>query len=146
MTRATPPASWMSDAVNRPPGCMSATTGVRSATRPNSSMSSGIPNSWAIASMCRTPLVEPPVAAIEAIPFSRARRSTNADGRTSRRTRSITSSPVRAGGLVLPGSSAGMPFRPAGDRPMNSMTVLIVFAVYWPPQAPAPGQAAFSTS
>ena len=29
---------------------------------------------------------------------------------------------------------------------MNSSTMLIVFAVNWPPQAPAPGQAAFSTS
>ena len=26
------------------------------------------------------------------------------------------------------------------------MTVLIVFAVNWPPQAPGPGQATFSTS
>jgi hypothetical protein len=29
---------------------------------------------------------------------------------------------------------------------MNSMIVLMVFAVYWPPQAPAPGHAAFSMS
>ena len=42
--------------------------------------------------------------------------------------------------------SAGMPFRPAGESPMNSMTVLIVLAVYWPPQAPGPGQATFSIS
>jgi hypothetical protein len=27
---------------------------------------------------------------------------------------------------------------------MNSITIAIVLAVYWPPQAPAPGQAAFS--
>ena len=29
---------------------------------------------------------------------------------------------------------------------MNSMTVDIVLAVYWPPQAPGPGHAAFSIS
>src|SRR5438876_817761 len=61
MTSATPPASYMSAAVNRPPGAMSATIGVRSAISPNSSMSSEIPNSWAIARRWRTPLVEPRV-------------------------------------------------------------------------------------
>src|ERR1700693_190134 len=77
---------------------MSATIGVRSATAPNSSRSSGIPYSWAIASRCRTPLVEPPVAATLAIPFSSALRVTIDDGRTSRRTRAITRSPgARAG-------------------------------------------------
>ena len=35
-------------------------------------MSSGIPNSWAIASRWRTPFVEPPVAATDAIAFSSA--------------------------------------------------------------------------
>ena len=29
---------------------------------------------------------------------------------------------------------------------MSSITIDIVLAVYWPPQAPGPGQAAFSTS
>ena len=58
----------------------------------------------------------------------------------------MTSSPVVWAAASLAGSSAGMPFRPAGESPMNSRTVLIVFAVNWPPQAPGPGQAAFSTS
>jgi hypothetical protein len=91
-------------------------------------------------------LVEPPVAATLAMPFSSAARVTIDDGRTSRRTRSMTSSPVRRAAASLAGSSAGMPFKPAGDSPMNSMIVLIVLAVYWPPQAPAPGQATFSIS
>ena len=42
--------------------------------------------------------------------------------------------------------SAGMPFRPAGLSPRNSRIVDIVFAVNWPPQAPAPGQATDSSS
>ena len=51
----------------------------------------------------------------------------------------MTSSPDRRAASSLAGSSAGMPLRPAGDRPRNSMTMLIVLAVYWPPQAPGPG-------
>ena len=58
----------------------------------------------------------------------------------------MTSSPQRRAASSFAGSSAGIPLRPAGERPMNSMTVLIVFAVYWPPQAPAPGQATLSIS
>ena len=99
-----------------------------------------------MASRCRTPFVEPPVAATEAIAFSIERRSTIADGRTSRRTRSMTSSPQRRAAASLAGSSAGMPFRPAGESPRNSSTIDIVLAVYWPPHAPAPGQAAPSIS
>ena len=121
-------------------------SGVRSAIAPNSSMSSGMPYSWAMASRCRTPLVEPPVAATLAMPFSSAWRVTIEEGRTSRRTRSMISSPVRWAAVSLAGSSAGMPFRPAGESPMNSITVLIVLAVNCPPQAPGPGHAAFSTS
>ena len=90
--------------------------------------------------------MEPPVAATEAIPFSRARRSRIAEGRTSRVTRSMTSSPHCRAAASLAGSSAGIPLRPAGESPMNSITVLIVFAVYWPPQAPAPGHEAPSMS
>ncbi len=64
-------------------------------------MSSGMPNSWAMASRWSTPLVDPPVAATLAMALSSAVRVTNADGRASRRTRSITSSPDLAGRLVL---------------------------------------------
>ena len=80
--------------------------------------SSGIPNSWAIASRWRTPFVEPPVAATEAIAFSSASRVTIvrradvvADERPS------TSSPAARAASSLSGSSAGMPLRPAGERP-----------------------------
>jgi hypothetical protein len=39
-----------------------------------------------------------------------------------------------------------MPFSPAGEMPRNSSAVDIVFAVNWPPQAPAPGQATDSSA
>jgi len=42
--------------------------------RSKSSSSNGIPSSRAIASRWRTPFVEPPVAAIEAMAFSREAR------------------------------------------------------------------------
>ncbi len=58
----------------------------------------------------------------------------------------MTSSPVALAAASLAGSSAGIPLSPAGDSPRNSITMLIVLAVNWPPQAPGPGQAAFSTS
>ncbi len=105
-----------------------------------------MPNSWAMASRCSTPLVEPPVAATLAMPFSSEARVTIDDGRTSRRTRSMTSSPDLNAACSLRGSSAGIPLSPAGDNPMNSSTMLIVLAVNWPPQAPGPGHAAFSIS
>ena len=91
-------------------------------------------------------MVEPPVAATLAMPFSIEARVTIDEGRTSRRTRSITSSPDLNAASSLRGSSAGMPFSPAGDNPRNSSTMLIVLAVNWPPQAPGPGHAAFSIS
>ena len=39
-----------------------------------------------------------------------------------------------------------MPLRPPGLIPRNSSAVDIVFAVNWPPQAPAPGHATLSSS
>ena len=145
-TSATPPASKMSVATNFPPGLRLATIGVRAAIWSNSSIENGIPSSCAIASRCRTPLVDPPVAATDAAAFSIASRVTICDGRTSSRTSCMTSRPHSSAASPLPRLSAGMPFRPAGLMPRNSSAVDIVLAVYWPPQAPAPGQATDSTS
>ena len=58
----------------------------------------------------------------------------------------MTISPQRAAALSLSGCSAGMPFRPAGERPRISRTIDIVLAVYCPPHAPAPGQLTDSIS
>ena len=136
----------MSVATNSPPGLRLATIGVRPAMRSKSSIENGMSSSRAIASRCSTPLVEPPVAATEAAAFSSASRVTICEGRTSSRTSCITSSPAFSAASPLPRLSAGMPFIPPGERPRNSSAVDIVLAVYWPPQAPAPGQAADSTA
>ena len=39
-----------------------------------------------------------------------------------------------------------MSFRPIGDRPRAVIASAIVLAVNWPPQAPGPGRASFSTA
>jgi hypothetical protein len=48
--------------------------------------------------------------------------------------------------LILAGDSAGFDEDPGRQRPIASMAVDIVFAVYIPPHAPAPGQACCSRS
>ena len=91
-----------------------ATTGVRAAMRSKSSRASGRPSSRAIASRWRTPFVDPPVAAMEAIAFSSASRVITCDGVTSRRRRSMARRPASSAASRFAGSSAGMPFSPAG--------------------------------
>src|SRR3989449_134201 len=119
-TRATPPARWRSVATKRPPGLRSATTGVRVAISSKSSSSSGMSSSRAIASRWRTALVEPPVAATAAIAFSIDARVIIAEGRKFSRTRSSASLPVCSAASAFAGSSAGIPFSPAGLMPRNS--------------------------
>ena len=111
-----------------------------------SSIVKSIASSFAIATRCRTPFVEPPVAATEAAAFSRDAFVMIWEGRTSRRTRSTVSRPASAAASSFEVSSAGMSFRPAGLMPRNSRAVAIVLAVNWPPQAPAAGHATDSSS
>src|SRR5207245_3931499 len=40
----------------------------------------------------------------------------------------------------------GIELKPTGERPITSINIDIVFAVYWPPHAPAPGHATASSS
>ena len=90
--------------------------------------------------------MEPPVAARATIAFSSASRVMIDDGLVSLRTRSRISRPACSAAAGFAGSSAGMSFAPEGLIPRNSSSVAIVFAVNWPPQAPAPGQATLSSS
>ena len=84
----------MSVATYWPPGLRLARIGVRAETSSKSSSSYGIPSSRAIASRCRTPFVEPPVAAIEAAALSSASRVMIWLGRRSLRSSSIASRPA----------------------------------------------------
>ena len=67
-------------------------------------------------------------------------------GRWPRRRTSITSSPTCVATASLRPSSAGTIEEPAGEMPSASKAIAIVFAVNCPPQAPAPGDAASSSS
>ena len=91
-------------------------------------------------------MVEPPVAMTPAIAFRRARFVMIDRGVTPLRSSSITSPPLSKATSAFFGSAAGTPLNPIGEIPSISNAVDIVFAVNWPPQAPAPGQARLSIS
>ncbi len=121
-----------------------ATTGVRAATRSKSSIVNGMPNSRAIARRWRTPLVEPPVAGDRQPRRSRAPPASRSakDGVFAPDERPSRAAPSRMAASVLPRIERRDAVEPArGSGPRNSSTVDIVFAVNWPPHAPAPGQA-----
>ena len=109
--------------------------------------SSSTPASRAIASRCRTPLVEPPLAATAAIAFS----SDVAGDDVARAQAAGEHVHDELAGLVgdrrpWSASSAGTIAEPIGEMPSISKAIAIVLAVNWPPQAPAPGEAASSSS
>ena len=142
-----PPARCMSAATKRPEGFRSASSGVRSLTFWKSSMCSGTPISRAIASKCRTALVEPPVAATPAMAFSNAARVRMSFGvMPFLQQIHHDFAAVRTRSHLSCGSMAGTLLKPMGERPIISITVDMVLAVYWPPHAPAAGQATFSSS
>ena len=59
---------------------------------------------------------------------------------------SSTSRPHSSATLPFLPSSAGTIELPIGEMPSTSKAIAIVFAVNWPPHAPAPGLAWFSRS
>ncbi len=136
-----PPALYISVATKRPLGFKSANSGTVLLMRSKSSMFSSRPASRAIARRCSTALVEPPVAATDAIALSIESRVMSWRGRTLRFSRSITSAPASRPMRAFSGSSAGTSLKPIAEMPRNSATVDIVFAVNCPPHAPAPGHA-----
>ena len=91
-------------------------------------------------------MVEPPLMATAAIAFSRPGLVMIALGRWPRRRTSITSSPISRATSSLRPSSAGTIEEPAGEIPSTSKAIAIVLAVNWPAHAPAPGEAASSSS
>ena len=90
--------------------------------------------------------MEPPLQAIAAIAFSKLWRVMMSLGRRPRLSTSMTSAPACSATCALRGSTAGTMYRPDGEIPSTSNAIAIVLAVNWPPQAPAPGEAASSIS
>ncbi len=58
----------------------------------------------------------------------------------------MTSRPASTATSALRPCSAGTIDEPIGEMPSTSKAIAIVLAVNWPPQAPAPGLAASSSS
>ncbi len=90
--------------------------------------------------------MEPPLDAIAAIAFSSDCFVMMSDGRWPRASTSMTSLPHSTATSALVASSAGTMAAPTGEMPITSKAMAIVFAVNWPPHAPAPGEAACSSS
>ena len=91
-------------------------------------------------------MVEPPDAATARIAFSSESRVIRSLGFWPRRSTSTISSPAAYACSALVASWAGARLGPIGLMPIISKAIAIVLAVYWPPQAPAPGLAAASMS
>ena len=78
--------------------------------------------------------------------LSNARRVRMREGRRSFSSTDDMSRPATSAARCLSGSIAGMELKPNGERPMTSISIDIVFAVYCPPHAPGPGHATSSSS
>ena len=91
-------------------------------------------------------MVEPPVIATQPIAFSNASFVMTLLGVRPFFTSSTTSRPHSSATLPFLPSSAGTIPLPIGEMPSISNAVAIVFAVNWPPHAPAPGDAWCSRS
>ena len=146
MINGIPPTACRSVATYLPDGFMFAITGTRSRIRSKSSSSSFTSLACAIASRCRTALVEPPVAITTLMAFSNACLVMISRGRKSRLTSSSSASPLSLALSRFSASSAAMVDEPGRLMPIASMALLMVFAVYIPPHEPLPGQARRSIS
>ena len=114
---------------------------MRSLTAWKSSIVSGTPTERAIAIRCSTALVEPPSTITTTIAFSKAARVMMSRGLRSSSSRLRIAAPARRHSSSFAGSSAGVDELYGSDMPSASIADAIVFAVYMPPHAPAPGQA-----
>ena len=112
-----------------PTGFKSASTGVFAEISSNSSIVSGTPVSRAIASRCSTALVEPPVAATDAIALCSDSASDDLlrANIVLQQLHHQLAAIERA--LSLRGSIAGISFAPIGEIPRNVSAVAMVFAV-----------------
>ena len=131
-----PPASKKSSMRRVPAGMMSTRSGKRDPIRSMSSRVSWTPTRPAIASRCRTALVDPPTAESTQIAFSKAFRVRIALGRKSSRTISTIRLPVRCASRLRRVSGAGIVALCGNVIPRASAIDAIVEAVpmglQWP--------------
>jgi len=124
-----------------PPGRRFPINGVRANTSPTSSMVNAMPASLAMAGRCSAALVEPPVAATIAAPFSNDLRVMISRGSGPLRASiSSTSRPARRATWARSGYTPGIIDTLGTVRPMASDTIPMVLAVNCPAQAPIVGR------
>ena len=99
-----------------------------------------------MASRCSTALVEPPKAMVTAIAFSNASLVMIWRAVIPWRSISTTAMPLCRAYVSRRRATAGGAADPGKDIPSASAALAMVLAVYMPPQAPSPGQMAFSIS
>mmetsp|Transcript_26694 Transcript_26694/g.44767 ORF Transcript_26694/g.44767 Transcript_26694/m.44767 type:complete len:265 (-) Transcript_26694:765-1559(-) len=138
-TAGVPPILWMSSMTYLPLGLRSAMKGVLSLHFWKSSNVSSMPAASAMAIRCSTALVEPPSAITVTIAFSKAARVMISKGLRSILSRFSIAAPANRHSSIFRGSSAGTELLYGRHIPRASMAVAMVFAVYMPPHAPAPG-------
>lgn len=111
--------------------------------------SSRVSSTWAVMAMARkwrTAFVEPPRAIVMTRAFSNEAFVRSFEGVMSRSRQVLIAEAARTHSRSLAGEAAGVEDEPGRDRPIDSIAVAIVLAVYIPPQAPWPGHAFCSRS
>mmetsp|Transcript_19236 Transcript_19236/g.59337 ORF Transcript_19236/g.59337 Transcript_19236/m.59337 type:complete len:219 (-) Transcript_19236:664-1320(-) len=146
MSAGVPPTLWRSSMTYLPEGFKSARSGVASETRWKSSNVRSTSTERAMAIMCSTALVEPPVTMIIVRAFSKAALVMMSFGLRSRSSSVRMALPARRHSSTFSGESAGELDEYGSDMPSASMAVAIVLAVYMPPHAPRPGHAFRTTA
>ncbi len=141
-----PPTATSSDIRYLPLGLRSASTGTRLPMRVKSSSASGTRASCAIASRCSTAFVDPPSAMTAVIAFSKASRVRIREGVIPRSSSRTTAAPASLQSSRFASETASCAELFGRLMPSASIADAIVFAVYMPPQEPAPGIALRSIS
>jgi hypothetical protein len=145
ITAGTPPIAKTSSIKYLPLGFKSANTGVLALTLVTSSKVKSILAVLAIANKCKTAFVEPPNTTTTVKAFSKAFLDNMSDGFMFFSNSTFKYSPAFKHSSFLSSLNAGFEELYGKLKPSASIADDIVFAVYIPPHAPAPGQAFFTT-
>src|SRR3990167_7238230 len=144
ITPGTPPTLYKSYITYLPEGFKSARCGTFLLILSKSSKLKLTPTAWAIASRCKAEFVEPPNAITTVIAFSNAFFVIISFGVMFFSSIWTTYFEDSKHSPFFLGSSAGIEEEFGNDMPNASIAEAIVFAVYIPPQLPAPGHARHS--
>ena len=139
ISAGVPPMPCSSSITKRPDGLRSQISGVLSLMSCHSSMVSSMSKARAMASRCSTALVLPPVTMISRMALSIDCLVTMSRGLRSSSSSRTAASPAATHSWCFSASSAGVHELYGRLRPMHSIALLMVLAVYMPPHAPAPG-------